>query len=245
MITKTLKTTALAALTAVALAGTALAAPSTNLWEHSIALGFTLTRGNSETLQATANWLSQRKWDKNELRFSADGGYGEDDGDQNQGYVRGVGQYNRLFGPEERFYGYIRVEGYHDAIADIVYRFVISPGVGYYFIKTAKTQFSGELGPGWVIEKKGTKEDDYFTLRVAERFEHKFNDRVRLWQSAEYLPEVGNWENYIVNAEIGIDSAMSKSLSLRAYVQDTYTSQPASGRKHNDVKLVTAIAYRF
>ena len=60
------------------------------------------------------------------------------------GTSRGFAQYNRLF--TERVFGYLRLDGLHDAIADIEYRFTFSPGVGYYFIKNAQTTLSGEAG---------------------------------------------------------------------------------------------------
>jgi putative salt-induced outer membrane protein len=221
------------------------AAEPTGLWEHSIGLGLTVTEGNSDTVTAYANWLSARKWEKNELRFGADGTYGETEGEKTAQSAHGFGQYNRLFGTEDRFYFYMRIDGYHDDIADIDYRVTISPGVGYYFIKNARTTLSGEVGPGYVFEKKGGETDDYATVRFAERFEHKFNDRVRLWQSLEFLPQIDDWENYVINAEIGVDTAMSKALSLRVFIQDTYTSQPADGREENDFKFVTALQYKF
>jgi putative salt-induced outer membrane protein len=234
---------AAASLAVCAFSAQAVDEPAKKIWEHSVALGFTLTKGNSDTLLGTANWLSQAKWDKNELRVGADGAYGENDGKRNTQSAHGFAQYNRLF--SERFFGYLRADGYHDGIADIDYRVVLSPGAGYYFIKNQKTQLSGEVGPGWVFEKKGGVTDDYFTIRFAERFEHKFNDRVRVWQSVEYLPQVEQWSDYIINAEVGVETMMSKMLSLRAYLQDSYVSKPAAGRDRNDLKLVTAIAFKF
>jgi hypothetical protein len=32
---------------------------------------------------------------------------------------------------------------------------------------------------------------------------------------------------------------------LRAVLQDTYDNEPALGRKHNDIKLITSIVYKF
>lgn len=234
----------LVAAAACLIAGPARAADEPKkIWETSVALGFTLTKGNSDTLQAVANWLTTYKKDKNELRFGADGTYGEADGKANAQILHGFIQYNRLF--TDRFYGYVRADGYHDRIADIEYRFVLSPGVGYYFIKNDRTLLSGEVGPGYVWEKKGNHEDDYATIRFAERFEQKLGEKAKLWESLEYLPQIDDWANYILNSEIGVESPLSTALSLRAYVQDTYTSNPAPGRKENDVKLVTAVAYKF
>src|SRR5690242_5006192 len=65
-------------------------------WETSASLGLTLTRGNSKTLLATANILSERKWDHNELRLGADAAYGEDHDVKNTESLHGFGQYNRL-----------------------------------------------------------------------------------------------------------------------------------------------------
>lgn len=222
-------------------ASTAL--PQPPHWETTAAAGLSLTRGNSDTLTATANILTQKKWAQNELRFGADGTYGEDQGSKTAESVHGFGQYNRLF--TERFYGYARVDALHDAIADVEYRITLSPGAGYYFIKNDHTSLSGEVGPGVIFEKQGGDESTYMALRVAERFEHKLNDRVRVWQSLEWLPQVDDFNNWILNGELGLETKMTEKASLRVFVLDNYDNQPAPGRKHNDLKLVTAIAYKF
>jgi hypothetical protein len=73
------------------------------------------------------------------------------------------------------------------------------------------------------------------------------SDRSRLWQTVELLPQVDDFNNYIVNAEIGIEADLSqnKRFSLRSFLQDTYNNVPAVGRERNDAKLVTAIACKF
>ena len=212
-------------------------------WESSAAIGLTLARGNSDLLLFTGNVKAVRKTKENEWAFGADATYGENNSVKSAELFHAFGQYNRVF--ENNFYAYARVDGLHDSIADLKYRLLISPGAGYYFIKNEKTQLSGEVGPGFIYERQGGNTHSYLTLRVAERLEHKFNDRTRLWQSLEFLPQVDNFNNYIINAEIGIDTALTKKLSLRTYVQDTYDNEPAPLRKKNDVKLVTALAYTF
>jgi putative salt-induced outer membrane protein len=219
------------------------AEPKKSLWDGSVGVGLTLTSGNSDTLMVNGNVQANRKWDRNELNLGADGTYGEDSGTKNAEQARGYGQYNRLF--TERVFGYARAEGLHDAIADVDYRFTLSPGAGYYFIKTTNTTLRAELGPGWIYECRDGVTDDYFTLRLAERFDKKLNDTVKLWEALEYLPQVDRFENYIINAEIGIEVALSKKLVERTFFQDTYDSEPAPGRKKNDMKLVFAIGYKF
>ena len=213
------------------------------IWDVSAAVGLTLTKGNSDTLNVNGNVQAAKKWDKNELNLGADITYGESDGTKNADQYRGYVQYNRLF--TERFYGFLRAEGLHDGIADVDYRFTLSGGPGYYFIKDEKTSLRGEVGPGVVFEKQAGVEDTYMTIRFAERWDQKLTDVVKLWQAVEFLPQIDDWNKYVINAEIGIEIAITKHFSERTYFQDIYNSQPAPGRKQNDLKLVAALAYKF
>jgi putative salt-induced outer membrane protein YdiY len=233
----------------LSLSASAQSDTDTNKWVSSAAAGFTLTRGNSETLLATLGIQSAKKWNQNEVSLGLDGAYGKTT-DQDTGAesttaqtLRGFGQYNRLF--TDRFYGYGRLELLHDGVADVDYRMTVSPGVGYYFIKNKTADLSGEVGPGYIYEKAGGVHNDYFVLRVAEKFNYKFSDHARLWQSVEILPQVDDFENYIVNAELGVEADLNKTLSLRTFLQDTYDNVPVPGREKNDLKWVTAIAYKF
>ncbi|HWD94640.1 MAG TPA: DUF481 domain-containing protein [Verrucomicrobiae bacterium] len=223
---------------------------TTNKWQSSVAAGLTLTRGNSDTEVANLTFATGKKWNQNELDFGADGTYGKTkqngDNQTTAESLHGFGQYNWLF--TDRFYAYARVEGLHDGVAGVRYRLSLSPGAGYYFIKTKATQLSGEFGPGFIVQKLADEDQNtYATLRLGEKFNQALSDHARLWQTAEILPQVDKFDNYIVNFEIGIeaDISSSKKLSLRSYLQDIYNHRPAPGRLKNDAKLVTAIAYKF
>ena len=130
-------------------------------------------------------------------------------------------------------------------MAEVDYRLTLSPGAGYYFIKNARTLLSAEVGPGFVYERLGLDTKKYLTLRIGQRFEHKFSERVRVWESLEGLPQVDEWTNYILNSEIGVETGLTGRLSLRVFAQDTYHNVPAPTREKNDLKLITAIAYKF
>ena len=236
------------AATGALLSGVAVANAQANKspWESSAALGFTLTRGNSSTLLFTANVLTSRKQGNNEISLGADATYGANSGVTTAQSFRGFGQYNRLF--SDRAYGFVRAEGLFDKIAAIQPRVTISAGLGYYFIKNDRTKLSGEVGPAVIYEhQSGARPRDrtYLSLRVAERLEHKLSDKTKIWQSAEFLPQVDNFNNYILNLEAGLETELYKNLSLRTYVQDSYHNIPVPGRQRNDLKFVTAIAYKF
>lgn len=218
-------------------------APAEPKWESSAGVGLTLTAGNTDTILVTGQLQTQRKGPQNEWYFGLDGAYGENEGDKNNETLHGFGQFNHLF--TERLFGFVRADGLHDGIALVDYRFTLSAGLGYYLIKNEKTSLSFEAGPGYVFERLDGDENDYMTIRFAERFEHKLNDKTRIWQSVEFLPEIEDWGSHVINAELGIETTISGNLKLRAYLQDTYDSTPAAGREHNDLKLVTGLAYTF
>ncbi len=95
--------------------------------------------------------------------------------------------------------------------------------------------------------KSWATSSSYATLRVGEKFHQALSDRARLWQTAEFLPQVDQLNNYIINAELGIEADLTKDkkFRLRSYVTDTFNNEPATGRKQNDLTWVTAIAYNF
>lgn len=212
-------------------------------WESSVAAGFALTRGNSDTTLFTAKYATHKKKDNDEYIFGADAAYGESDGLENQDALHGSAQYNHLF--STNMYGFANADALHDGIQDLRYRLALSPGAGYYFVKTKETSLVGEIGPGMVSEDRGEVNNTYLSLRVAEHLDQKLTQTARLWEKAEFIPQVNKLNNYIFNAEIGVETALTKRLSLQLTLDENYVNQPAVGREDNDVKLVSGIAYKF
>jgi putative salt-induced outer membrane protein YdiY len=212
-------------------------------WETTAGVAFSLAQGNSDTMLFTANINTLRKFEKGDLRLGADAGYGDNNDVKSVDYEKAFGQYNHNF--SERCYGYARVDAIHDDIADVNYRVIGNIGAGYYFIKNEKTKLSAEAGPGVVFEQQGYDKNEYMILRLAERFEHKFSDRARVWQTFEIFPQVDEFDNYIANFELGFEADLTKQLALRVVAQDNYDNDPAPGRKKNDFRLLSGIQYKF
>ncbi len=225
------------------------------LWETKADVGLTLTRGNSKNLALSAGIDTSRKWTRDEFLAGARIGYGETSTDGNksttQQDAKAYAQWNHLF--NERLYGGLRVDGLYDRIANINYRVTVSPLLGYYFIKNASTFLAGEVGPSFVTEETVFRrpgpnridKDSYVGLRFADRFEHKFKGGARVWQKAEWIPQVNDFENWILTAEIGAAAPITKHLDVTIVLQDTYDNVPAVGRLKNDLKLIAGLAYKF
>ena len=212
-------------------------------WESSVGAGLVLTRGNSHTLLYSGEIETAKKTPKNEYSLGASGAFGSQDSEDNVNNYGGYGQWNRLF--TDRFYSYVRAEVKRDIIADLDYRFNVGPGAGYYLVKMTNTTLSAEAGAGYQYEHLGDEYNSFATVRFAEKFEHKFSDRARVWQMVEFLPQVDEFDNYIVNFEIGAEAFLTKVFSLKTTLQDSYQSQPAADRDKNDIKIISRISYKF
>lgn len=212
-------------------------------WDSNASVGLTLTRGNSQTLLFTAAVQTQKKTPENEYLLGLGGAYGTQKSEETVNNYKAFGQWNHLF--SERLYAYVRADALRDLVSDIDYRFTVGPGAGYYLIKETNTTLAAEAGGGFEAQSLGGKDDSFATVRLAERFEHKFSTRARVWQNVEFLPQVDEFDNYVVNFEIGAEASLTKSFSLKTYLDDTYQNRPALGKLKNDVEIVAAVAYKF
>jgi putative salt-induced outer membrane protein YdiY len=200
-------------------------------WNSSISAGLTLNRGDSDTTLFSADYLTEKKTPKDEYSLGAGLAYGEQASQDTVNNYKVFSQWNHLFTP--RFYDYLRLDGLRDYIADLNYRLTVGPGVGYYLLKSTNTTLATEAGFNFEAQK------------LADRFEHKFNDRARLWQKMEIFPQVDRFDNYVMNFEIGLEAVISKSFSLKTALDDTYDNRPAANHLKNNAKIIAGVAYKF
>ncbi|MGA2244766.1 MAG: DUF481 domain-containing protein [Verrucomicrobiota bacterium] len=212
-------------------------------WNNSISAGLTLARGNTDTTLVAADFTTEKKTPQNEFNGSLGLAYGEQNSQQTADSYKGASQWNHLFTPET--YSYLRAEGLRDYIADVDYRFMIGPGMGHYLLKETNVSLAVGSGVNFEGQSLGNQGDTFATVRLADKFEYKINNRSRIWQTVEFLPEIDGWDNYLVNFEIGAEASFTKSFALKTYLDDNFNSRPALDHVKNDVRLVAGVAYKF
>jgi len=210
--------------------------------------GVTLTDGNSETMQANASIVSEgEKEGLGSVRFGVEANYGETTvSNQTDTTVENV----KVFGNvkktlSEKTFVYLDASVLYDDIALIDYRAMIGPGLGLYLVKTEVTKLSIELGAAYVWEDVANIGDDYVALRAAGRLDHQLSETAKIWQSAEYLPQADDFDNHLINAELGVEAALNATMNLRLVLQDKYDSRPAAGLDRNDLTLIAGISVKL
>ncbi len=221
-----------------------LAEESNPVFKTSLNLGATITRGNSETLLLNAGWLTEgERRDLGVVRIGGEANYGESTVDEKKDTT--VDNAKLFAGAEknlsERFFASLNGSLAYDNIADVDYRAILGPGLGVYLLRAERTKCSVQAGPSYLLEKVGGERREFTTLQVIERFEHKFSDTAKIWQSLEWLPRLDDFEQYLLNGEIGAEAALTTRLKLRVVLQDKYNSAPPPDRDYNDLTLIAGL----
>ena len=219
-------------------------------WHITASMNAAVSRGNADTLLVGAALNSLRKWTKNEIALGVDGTYGSNSDPttrketttaQNYGLYA---QYNRML--SDRVYLGLRSDARQDRIAFIDYRATVAPAFGYYAIKNDRLKLKLENGPAFIFESlQGAGTANYLTLRLAEEVQWKINDRASIIHSMEYLPQVADFGNFVINFSLGLSTKITDKASANITFQDFYRSVPAPGRRGNDLSLMAGISYAF
>ena len=211
--------------------------------ENSIALGVTMTDGNSDTLLGNISLLKLRTRDAYSLRFGLDYAYGEDNSEKNTDNAKGIAEYR--YGLSESAYVFSTLSALYDDIADIDYRVVLAAGPGYYLMKSDRVTLGVEAGPAFITEEVGDEQNDDLAFRVGERYDRVLSATAKCWQALEYLPIVDDFSDYLLNAEIGVEAAINASASIRLVLKNAYDSTPATDREKSDTTVIGALAYQL
>jgi len=201
-----------------------------------IRFGVTLTDGNSETESFNVGFEYKHAWDeKNEIILDTDYNYGEADNDKNVDNGKADAQYNRFI--TERLFGHFHSSFETDDIADLDHRVIVGlgPGLGVQWVDTEDNLFATEIGFSYFDAKQAGVTDNGVLLRLAQRFEHRFNDHARFGQSLEYLPKTDDFGEYLLNAEAFIESGFTSRLSVRLAVENKHNSNPGEDIEKNDL----------
>lgn len=220
-------------------------------WDTSLAVGANLNQGNSETMGVNAALTTERDYEKMEYRFGIAANYGEnttmaEDGsestDKTAQNAKAYANIKRKLGTS---YLYSDNSVLHDEIGGIDYRVIVGLGGGAYVRDDDTDKLGLEAGLAYIVEEfESGENDDNLALRLAARHDHTFSETAKCWASLEYLPHLDDFGDYLLNAEIGTETVLNSTLSLRVVAQDRYDSEPPNGLEDNDLSVIAALVYK-
>jgi putative salt-induced outer membrane protein len=215
-------------------------------WSDEGELSFVDTGGNTDVTTLSAKNLLKYKF-TNKLQGAWKLGvlYGESDGEKNaESYfteLRLDYQYTK------RLYSYAIAGWMQDEFAGFDSRYYLGPGVGYKFLSGPNHFLVGEAGLSYVKEEYIDDTDkDYLQGRAFAQYKYAFTEKNRFSQSVEFLYDFDDSENYNVNSETAVISALSDYLSLKTSYVVKYDNQPVPETlEETDTVLAVTLVVNF
>ena len=158
------------------------------------------------------------------------------------------GQYDYNLGP--RIYGFGRIGGQGDKLADLDLRVGLSAGLGYKLIDNSNTSFNVFGGAGHttdsysvaqLIDGRTATRFSRSSLILGEESTHKISANTSFKQRLEYAAGLSGDKAKLTKFTAGLQVAMSRTLSLAVGFTANHNSQPPAGQKSTDTLLFTGI----
>ena len=214
-----------------------------SFWKHQLELGATGYRGNTDSELLLFRAKSERTEKPNQFRFGARATVGNKDGkrDRENGEVEVA--WRRTF--SDRWYATAESRYFTDKMADVDYQVVTVLSPGYDVLRHERAHIALEIGPAYIVEKKGDEEKDFVAARLALMMDTLIDERVLLWERIEYLPALEDSRAYLILVELGVESIINDWFRIRTVLQQRYDNDPADDKDKRDLFVAVSLVAVF
>jgi putative salt-induced outer membrane protein len=219
-----------------------------DLWTGTGTVGLAGSAGNARTLTFTTGVKAARvtNTDKTSLYFNiikASALVNGTSADTAQA-VRGGVAYDHNVSP--RLFVNVFNDYEYDRFQNLDLRFVLGGGLGFHAVKTEKSTLDLLAGFDFNHSKFSTPlTRNSAELYWGDEYNLKVSSSTSLIQSFRMFNNLSDTGTYRVNFDIGASTKISKWLTWNVSLSDRYLSNPAPGRKTNDVLYTTGLGITF
>jgi putative salt-induced outer membrane protein len=214
-------------------------------WKDEAELTIVDTSGNTDVSTLSAkNTLTIPISGKTKGTWKLGALYGKSDGEKNAESYSTEIRLDHSY--TERFYSFGYGGWFKDRFSGIDARYYLGAGGGYRFFLGPKHFLLGEGGLTYTSEEYTDNTDnDFLGGRLFGKYEYHFNDKNKFTQSLELLADFSRFENWNLNSETAIVSALNSWLSLKASYLVRYDNEPVGALKKTDRILGVALVANF
>ena len=232
-------------------------------WNGGANVGFSLTRGNSQTENLSLAFNAARTTKADKLSLYTNAVYGTNQlatpsttANTEAGGIR----YDRNLNP--KMFGFVSADFTSNALQELNLRSVGSLGFGYHAIKSDRTvldflaggNFTDENYTETVVTDATTIPPttatfkvvhNYGALTLGEELMHKLGKSTVLTEKLYFFPNLTETGEYRGTFDLGLVTKISKWLGWQNGFSDVYVSNPPNGTRRNDVVLTTGLNFSF
>ncbi len=214
-------------------------------WQDEAELLYVDTSGNTDVTTLSAkNTLIVPFSGKTKGTWRLGALYGESDGTKNaESYFTEI-RVDHFY--TERLYSFGYGGWHQDKFAGVDARYYLGAGGGYKFFTGPKHFLLGEAGLTYTKEDYTDNTDNDFPGgRLFGKYEYHFTEKNKFTQSLEWLLDFSEFDNWNLNSETALLSALNSWLSLKASYIIKYDNDPIAGVKSEDRILGVALVVQF
>jgi putative salt-induced outer membrane protein len=195
-------------------------------WKDEAELSYVSTSGNTETTTLSGkNLLLYKFTDKLTGEWKIAALRGED------GDVTTAERYSTDLKLSlqfaEQMYGAVAAGWLKDQFSGFDARYYAGPLLGYKFMVGPKHFLLGEGGVNYAREEYTDDSDnDFLEGRAFGRYEYVFTEKTKFSQSAEYLHDFDDSDNYKIKSETALITALAGNFALKTSYEIRYQNRP-------------------
>jgi putative salt-induced outer membrane protein len=231
-------------------------------WNGGANVGFSFTRGNSQTENLALAFTAARATKADKLSLYTNAVYGTNQlatpsttANTEAGGIR----YDRNINP--KMFGFVGADFTSNALQDLNLRSVGSVGFGYHAIKNDRTTLDLLAGGNFTDENytqtitnttvtpptttTAKLVHNFGALTLGEELTHKLGKSTVMIEKLYFYPNLTQTGEYRGTFDLGFVTKISKWLGWQNQFGDIYVSNPPSGTRQNDVVLTTGLNFSF
>lgn len=215
-------------------------------WDGSVGFGLSGTGGNSQNLDINFSLDTARKTDAGVTEFLFNYFYGESDMVTSTDRIFSKARHEHQLANRNLDWYYSSTWEW-DRFSGYDFRLAFHSGAGWLICKDEIRSMKTRFGAGTSREFGGDQDDWPLELQWGLDWERKLGERIKMFATNDYYPQVENFGRYRVNTRGGFETVLNSTygLSLRTFFLNRYNSTPDPGFQTNDIDYGVSLGFNF
>ena len=192
----------------------------------SLEFSYLETSGNTSSQSLLLAGKGEHAWENSKLEGEVKALYGKkDDVTSDKSWLVRL-KYDKNL--SELTYAFVSEVVERDVLKGIEIRYISMLGVGHYFLKNATDSFKGEVSAGYTRENPVAPFPDrgFPVARLFGGYVHNFAEKTRFEQTVEYLPNLKEAKDYLINEESAFITSLMGNLAFKVSYAILYDNLP-------------------
>jgi len=219
------------------------------LYSSSTSLSLLQTSGNTNEFSLGFDTEQNLNFEKSRIHFKGSIIYAESEGNKKTEFYFSQLNYRYSFKP--RFYSVGSGQFERNVLSGYNYRFFISAGAGYFWVKSKKIEVSSETAFGWSCENNIEKETDsdtsisfaYISLSNSIKIPLSSNSELNHQNISFFNLKRG--KDFRMTSLTSVIFSISKIFSIKLSHQLIYNHAPVPGFKNRDQYILSSLVLKL